>query len=233
VKLAVFDVDGTLLNNLASEDACFADALSEVMSIPTLNTDWTTYRHVSDAGIATEAYRLAYGIDPPPHLLTATVDRFVELLTSANRTRPLTPVAGAEHLFAALPSLGWTMAIATGAWKLAAAFKLSACSLPWETVPIATSEDGPARADIVHCARARAESFRGHAAFDKIVSIGDGVWDVETARALKLPFVGVGDGVRAEQLRSAGASRVLSDFADLHAVHEALEQAGLPLCPVP
>jgi beta-phosphoglucomutase-like phosphatase (HAD superfamily) len=32
LKLAIFDVDGTLLDNLASEDRCFTQALSEVLA---------------------------------------------------------------------------------------------------------------------------------------------------------------------------------------------------------
>jgi phosphoglycolate phosphatase-like HAD superfamily hydrolase len=233
VKLAIFDVDGTLLNNLASEDSCFADAVSEIMSLPALNTDWASYQDVSDSGIATEAYRLAYGINPAPHLLVATIDRFVERLTATHRTTPLMPVAGAEHLFTALPSHGWTIALATGAWMQAAAFKLTASSLPWELMPMATSEDGPARTDIVRCAWARAEGTHPHVPFERVVSIGDGVWDVETARTLKLPFVGVAHGIRAEKLRTAGASCVLTDFSDVVATLAALERAVMPLNPIP
>jgi hypothetical protein len=117
---------------------------------------------------------------------------------AAQRTTPLTPVAGAERLFTALRLHGWTMAIVTGAWKLAAAFKLTACSLPWETVPITTSEDGPARANIVRCARTRADSTHTLNSFEKLVSIGDGVWVVGTSRASGFPFIGVGREMRAE-----------------------------------
>ncbi len=73
MKLAIFDVDGTLLNNLASEDACFAKTVSEVLRLPALNTDWATYRHVTDGGIATEAYRRVYPTDSPLNLLDAAI----------------------------------------------------------------------------------------------------------------------------------------------------------------
>ncbi|MDB4913543.1 MAG: hypothetical protein JWM95_1187 [Gemmatimonadetes bacterium] len=228
MKLAIFDVDGTLLNNLASEDACFAKAVSEVLRLPELNTDWATYGHVTDGGIATEAYRRVYSTDPAPALLDAVIARFVELLAITHRTEHITEVAGASNLLLALPSLGWSVAIATGAWQRAASFKLTAGALPWEQLPIATAEDGPARTDIVQRARAQAETLYNVSSFEKVVSIGDAVWDVTTARALGLPFVGVGRGVRANRLRMAGASIVLADFADVETVLLALEQAVIP-----
>jgi phosphoglycolate phosphatase-like HAD superfamily hydrolase len=232
VKLAIFDIDGTLLNNMACEDACFTQALSEVLALPALNDDWATYRHVSDVGIATEAYRLAYGSDPTPQLLDATITRFVELLAVAHGTEQIARVAGAEHLFTALPRHGWAVALATGAWHRAAAFKLAAASLSCDNVPMATAEDGPARTHIVQRARIRAEAHH-HSRFERVVSIGDGVWDADTAQALCLPFVGVGSGVRAGRLRAAGASIVLADFADLADTLSALEQAGEPCGAVP
>ena len=160
VKLAIFDVDGTLLNNLASEDACFAKAVSEVLHLPGLNTDWSTYRHVTDCGIATEAYRQAYDKDPPPDLLDAAVARFLELLVIAHRTERFTEVAGASNLLITLPSLGWSVAIATGAWQRAASFKLTAGALPWEHLPIATAEDDRrARTSCSALARGRKRSI--------------------------------------------------------------------------
>ncbi|MDB4915934.1 MAG: hypothetical protein JWM95_3578, partial [Gemmatimonadetes bacterium] len=156
------------------------------------------------------------------------IARFLELLAIAHRTEHITEVAGASRLLLALPSLGWSVAIATGAWQRAASFKLTAGELPWEKLPIATAEDGPARTDIVQRARARAEALCSVTAFEKVVSIGDGVWDVTAARSLGLPFVGLGQGVRANGLRFAGASIVLGDFADVAAVFLALEQAVVP-----
>jgi phosphoglycolate phosphatase-like HAD superfamily hydrolase len=211
----------------AEESACFTQALSEVLALSTLNDDWATYRHVSDVGIATEAYQLAYGVDPTPELLEATITRFVELLAIAHGTEQIAQVAGARHLFTALPQHGWAVAMATGAWHRAAVFKLAAASLSCDDVPIATAEDGPARTDIVQRARIRAEAhYRSR--FERVVSIGDGVWDAHAAQVLGLPFVGVSSGVRAGRLRAAGASVVLRDFADLAETLSALEHAGEP-----
>ena len=80
------------------------------------------------------------------------------------------------------------------------------------------------REEIVRLAIARARERYG-CTYLRIVSVGDGVWDVRTAQQLQLPFVGVAQGAHAEALRAAGARIVLRDLADASAVLNALESA--------
>jgi phosphoglycolate phosphatase-like HAD superfamily hydrolase len=70
--------------------------------------------------------------------------------------------------------------------------------------------------------------FHGVKGFSRILSIGDGVWDVRAARSLKLPFVGIGRGAGAERLAGLGASHVLPDFRDLGTVFKAMNEALVP-----
>jgi phosphoglycolate phosphatase-like HAD superfamily hydrolase len=60
-----------------------------------------------------------------------------------------------------------------------------------------------------------------------------GVWDVHAAQTLGIPFVGVGQGARAQRLRAAGASVVVADFTHIEATVAALEGAARPLSAVP
>ena len=226
-KLAIFDVDGTLLDNMEVEDACYSAALCEVLELPSLDTDWTHYEHVSDAAIAVEAYRRHYGAAPSAAQLEATSARFVRLLAEAHDTDTgvIRAMNGAARLFEALARHGWAVAIATGAWRRASELKMSAAGLRYEGVPMATSEDGPARASIVFAARVRAELHHAVDRFDRVVSIGDGLWDVLAARDLGLPFVGIGRGVRANGLRAAGVGVILEDYADIGVTVAALDSA--------
>jgi phosphoglycolate phosphatase-like HAD superfamily hydrolase len=226
-KLAIFDVDGTLLDNMETEDACYSAALREVLELPSLDTDWTHYEHVSDAAIAVEAYRRHHGSAPSAAQLDATMARFVRLLAEAHDTGSgvIRPTNGTPQLFDALARHGWAVAIATGAWRRASELKMSAGGLRYAGVPMATSEDGPARASIVSAARVRAERLHGVERFDRVVSIGDGLWDVLAARDLGLPFVGIGSGPRANALRAAGVGVVLEDYTDIGATVAALESA--------
>ena len=186
--------------------------------------------HVSDHGIVIETYRREFGTAPLPDAIADTIGRFVALLAAAYHAQPISPIRGAAELLASLPSHGWAVAMATGAWRRAAQFKLAAAGLPDDVIPLATSEDGPARTDIVKTAVARAERHYD-VAFDRIVSVGDGVWDVDAARTLALPFVGIAAGVRAERLRAAGAASVLPDLSGGVGVLAMLETATVPSAP--
>ena len=61
--------------------------------------------------------------------------------------------------------------------------------------------------------------------------MGDGVWDVDAARTLSLPFVGVAAGARPERLRAAGAASVLPDLSSGVTVLATLEMATIPSAP--
>jgi len=232
VKLAIFDIDGTLLDNDKEEDTCFSHALREVLSLPALDTEWSHYRDVSDDGVAGEAYRAAHGAALPCNLRAATITRFLALLAAHVGTAGLRCVRGAEHITVRLAEHGWAAALATGAWREAAEFKLSVAGIQYATLPFATSEDGPGRTQIVAAAHARAAAAAPAGSFERVVCVGDGVWDVDTARALALPFVGIGSGRRAELLRARGATSVLASFDDPSGVLDALETAVQPLAPV-
>jgi phosphoglycolate phosphatase-like HAD superfamily hydrolase len=230
VKLAIFDIDGTLLDNLESEDVCYAHALTEGLELRALDTDWRTYEHATDEGVAVEAYRRAHGKAPSSERMAHTVARFVTLLADAHRRTPLKPIAGTPDLLNALPDLGWTAALATGAWGNAARFKLAAAGLSIDRLPLATAEDGPARVAIVQAAWTRAVS--GRPTFERVVLVGDAVWDVAAAQALGLPFVGRASGERAAELCARGATAVLADFTDPGEVIAAFETAVVPFASV-
>ena len=70
-----------------------------------------------------------------------------------------------------------------------------------------------------------ARTARAH---ERVVSLGDGVWDVRAAAELRLPFIGVGSGAGAERLRAAGAATVLEDLSDSDELFDALERAEVP-----
>jgi len=229
-KLAIFDVDGTLLDNMECEDECYSAALREVLGLLWVDTDWSRYEHVSDAAIAVEAFRRQFGSEPTTAQLDATISRFVRLLGDAHRADPeaIAPVPGALALLESLHTRGWAVALATGAWRRAAELKLSGGGVRYADLPLATSEDGPARTRIVTTARSRAERHHATERFERVVCIGDGVWDVRAARDLDLPFVGVGSGAGAERLTAAGATVIVADFLDIERTIAAFEKATSP-----
>jgi phosphoglycolate phosphatase-like HAD superfamily hydrolase len=106
--------------------------------------------------------------------------------------------------------------------------KLRAASINYHGIPGGFAEDGVAREAIVGAAISRSQNHYRQDNFDRIVSVGDGVWDVRTAARLGLAFIGVASGARAEMLREAGAKHVIPDFEDDDRFFEWLEEAEAP-----
>ncbi len=224
-KLAIFDLDGTLVRSFELDGDCFVAAFHDALGIADVDTDWARYDHVTDPGIAAQIIRERRGREPSADELVRVQSAFcVRLAEAAGRDGAFTALPGAAGLLAALRAWGdWALALATGGWRQAARIKIARSGLDLEDAPAAFGEDGPLRQAIVGAAIARARVHAGVDDFARMVCLGDGVWDVDTATRLGLPCIGIGSGAHAERLAAAGAARVVADFADLEAVLNALE----------
>jgi phosphoglycolate phosphatase-like HAD superfamily hydrolase len=227
-KLAIFDVDGTLVQSFELDGECFVAACHDALGIADVDTDWGRYDHVTDPGIAAQIIRERRGREPRADELARLQSAFCDRLAeAAGRDGAYAALPGAAGLLAALRARGgWTLALATGAWRAAAGIKIGCSGLELDGTPAAFGEDGPSRRAIVGAAIARAREQAGVADFARMVCIGDGVWDVHTAIGFGLPCIGVGTGELAERLAAAGAARVVADFTDLEAILSALEEAA-------
>jgi phosphoglycolate phosphatase-like HAD superfamily hydrolase len=227
-KLAIFDVDGTLVQSYELDGACFVAACHDALGIAEVDSDWARYDHVTDPAIAAQVFRERLGREPRAGELDRLQSAFcARLAEAAGRDGAYTALPGAAGLLAALRARAdWSMALATGAWRAAARIKIGRSGLELDDVPAAFGEDGPSREGIVRAAIARARVQAGVDDFARMVCIGDGVWDLHAATRLGLPCIGVGSGAKAERLAAAGAARVVPDFTDLETILNALEDAA-------
>jgi phosphoglycolate phosphatase-like HAD superfamily hydrolase len=230
-RLAIFDLDGTLTDTNAVDEECYLEAMSTELGCA-LNPDWTAYQHCTDAGIAHEALSKFFGRPASSGEIGRLRERFFALLEARRAEDPLrfSAIPGAAALLSRLQEEGWHLCIATGGWSTSAELKRRAAGLP-QGVPIFSSDLHYTREGILEIAIRRMREENDVASYDRIVSLGDGVWDVTAAAELRLPFVGVGRGARADRLREAGARAVLDDFADLAAALETIASAGPPVRP--
>jgi phosphoglycolate phosphatase-like HAD superfamily hydrolase len=59
----------------------------------------------------------------------------------------------------------------------------------------------------------------------RVVLVGDAPWDLEVARKLDLPFVGIARSAQRDALIARGATHVLQDFVPFETAVAALESA--------
>jgi phosphoglycolate phosphatase-like HAD superfamily hydrolase len=231
MKLAVFDLDGTLTRTFQVDGACYVQAFADSLGIHAVNSEWSTYEHVTDSGVMSEIFATTFGRCPDAAEVSSFIECFVGLLNECYRINPerFGEIPGAASLVTRLgEGSEWGVAIATGSWERSARFKIKVAGIPADGVPAAFAEDGPSREAIVRTAVLRASAHYGQPEFDRVVSVGDGVWDIHTACRLGLAFVGVGRGQKAERLYEAGASYVIENFLRDDYCFECLNQADRP-----
>jgi phosphoglycolate phosphatase-like HAD superfamily hydrolase len=226
-NLVLFDIDGTLTQTTHVDDLCFVQSFVDELGIHDLDTDWSRYPTVCDSGITQHIFRTHLGRMPSATELARLQRRFVSLLEHTYEREP--------HLFVAVPGAGaavhnlrqhpdWAVAIATGGWQTSAMFKLSKAAIAVDGIPAAFADHGVTREVIVAAALVMARHTYQQQRFARLVYIGDGVWDVRTARQLNLEFIGVASGECEAVLRAEGARAIIQDFTNFDQFRHVLEE---------
>jgi beta-phosphoglucomutase-like phosphatase (HAD superfamily) len=207
MNLAIFDIDGTLIDSNSVDNACFLASLGTSADA----TDWSDYPHHTDRGLTHEFLRRKWSRDPDESEITRHRAAFIDALRT--RVTRLDEIRGARVFIAFLRQRGWEIALATGAWSESALLKLKAAGFP-PALPLACCDAWTSREEIVLGAIAGRRC-------DRIVVFGDGWWDVRAARNLNLPFIGVGGAAE-------GAAESITDFSDAEGVLAAMMRARPP-----
>lgn len=232
MKLAIFDIDGTLTNTNRVDGECFVQAFADLYGITDIETDWSRYPHTTDPAIALQILRDRWGRYPHEREIAALKDRFESLLNERRSSEPglFAEVPGAAITIERLQNAtdGWAVGIATGCWAASAEIKLDAANIRIDRQKVASAEDNLSREKIVEASVARALAVYQKESFERIVSIGDGIWDVRTARNLNYAFIGIGEGEHANLLRGEGAKYVMKDYEQFDEVIRFLNEATVP-----
>lgn len=225
MKLAIFDIDGTLIWNTPVDDDCFVAAFRERADIELESTDWSTYVNVTDSGVIDEAFRRAYGRPAGADEIEHVRAGFVENLQGAMSADPacFTQIPGALAFLTYLDAhTEWRAAIATGGWRASATVKLQTAGIPADQYPLASADDHFTRERIVTTAIRQSLQVYGADTIDRIVLFGDAVWDARVARNLEIPLIGVdADGVGP--LQNEGVKYIINNYRDVEGIVAVME----------
>lgn len=212
MQLFVFDIDGTITDSVAAHHRSFEKAFLDV-GITDVEKNWAGYTHHTDSWIFAEAFRRSVKREPSNSekaAFAAAVDRNFSAELSV---QPLTAIAGAVEFISHITGRAdAALVFATGSYRQPAVRKLTGVGVPFSEDLLITADDFETREDIVSNAIGAARRRFGLAEFSRTISIGDGVWDCLAARALAIEFVGIGAGIHAERLRTAGAVDVFDNY---------------------
>lgn len=215
MQLVMFDIDGTLAESNDLDDQSYLRALYEVFDFSEVSADWTSYSHVTDACIFREVFQHKLGRVPTLAEVEAFQKCFLKFLAESTAAMGgIKPVPGALKMLSwLLESSNYAVAYAGGAWTSSALFKLQSAHLPIQNIPYAFSDDDESREGITAIALTRAEKHYGQS-FQNIVYIGDGIWDIRSARKSGYAFIGIASGDQADKLFAEGATHVFPNYDD-------------------
>ena len=96
----MFDIDGTLTKTNDVDHLCFVQALSEVLQMEAVDTDWTNYRNVTDQGCLEEFILRNMGRPATQKESRSIKKRHIELLAQYAEINPdlFTPIPGAIEM---------------------------------------------------------------------------------------------------------------------------------------
>ena len=215
MQFILFDIDGTLTDTIDVDARCFLKAFVDVCGFSDVDPDWSRYRNATDAGIFQEVFESRRGRSPSVSETVEFKNHLVELFRSAALQNPFAPIRGARELLTRLRERGeYRVGLATGCWSDAARIKMASAGFCYDDYPAASADDAPDRETIVQIA-ARRTAREPVTALNRVIYVGDGVWDVKMSRLLGIPFVGIGAGLQKERLIAAGVSDVLANFSDI------------------
>ena len=231
MNLVIFDVDGTLCDTFNIDVDCFLESVANLYGITEPNTDWAKYPTVTDLAITICILEERLNRQPDEDEIQDFKNHSLALLEDYRTKEPwrFKEIEGASQI---LPKLNqeseWKVAIASGCFRDSGTLKLKAAGIDVEDFPAAFAEDAFMREEILQSVVLKALKLYQQNHFERIVSVGDGLWDVRTARNLMLPFLGRNSGEGKEKLIGAGATHVIKDFTDYNELIFCLMEADIP-----
>jgi haloacid dehalogenase superfamily, subfamily IA, variant 3 with third motif having DD or ED/haloacid dehalogenase superfamily, subfamily IA, variant 1 with third motif having Dx(3-4)D or Dx(3-4)E len=217
LRLAVFDVDGTLVDSQHNILAAMSAAWKRLdLGEP----DPLAVRRIIGLSLVEACAALLPGHGDAMHRATAEAykDAFRTLRLKSDTVEPLFP--GVPEALDALERRGWLLGLATGKSRRGVDAVLRNHGLEGRFVTIQTADDNPGKPDPGMLRRAAAEAGAEAA---HTVMIGDTSYDMLMAAAAGAVGIGVSWGYHAvAELHEAGAHAVIDGFDALEGVVAAL-----------
>ena len=220
MRLALFDVDGTLVDSRAMITASMAEAFAAV-GLPPPPRD----RMMAVVGLSlhTAIGRLVPAADAALHERLASAYREANWANRASGAHAEDLFEGARDLLMALQkNADVKLGIATGKGRRGVSHLLATHGMEGWFATVQTADDHPSKPDPAMVVAALAETAVAPAA---AVMIGDTSYDIEMGRAAGVGTIGVTWGSHPEsELRHAGAHMIAKSFKELQSCLESLWQ---------
>ncbi|MEO8514839.1 MAG: HAD family hydrolase [Ignavibacteria bacterium] len=213
MKLIIFDIDGTLCHSKYIDDKCYINAFKKALNIDIENTNWDSYKHVTDYYTTYDIILKSTNIEPDEAMINKVINIYAEELAYKvyQVENKYTIVPGAKTIVDYLQANGelYVTGIATGGFEKTAKFKLELLGLHFPDENIFCSGKYRTKHEMINAFIAK-ENNKGNS-FEKIFYTGDREYDYSVAKELNIHFIGI-DYKMNGKLKALGIKRVLSSF---------------------
>lgn len=216
MNLIVFDIDGTIVDSVETDDQCFIQSFRDLYNIDLSGADWNNFRNVTDSGLTSEIFETHLARQPSENEIDELKTHFYKLLNE--RKAEIIEIKGAiDTLTSLIKDPAISIAFATGGWKETAELKLSTIGFELGQLILVSASEHFSRSVIIKLAIEESLVKEQVVEFDSITYVGDGLWDFKIAEGLNINFIGV-DHSNNNKLIEAGAIEVLTDLTNVEQI---------------
>lgn len=189
MDLLVFDIDYTLTQTAKIYQDIFAEGLKE-LGVKKKSHKFNSYKHHTDSYIAKEIYES----EIKSNFSESKMKELEQVIDNKLQAIEIKEIRAASETISKLQkNKEVAICFATGSFLKPATQKLHAIGIKFNPLQLMASNDFYKREEIVKEAIKNAKKFYGVDSFNRIISIGDGIWDLNCANNLGIDFIGIGN----------------------------------------
>ena len=189
-NLIVFDIDDTLTKSENQHQEAYVKTMID-FGITEINQDWKSYPNVTDSHILKLNYEANFNKEFELSFIPEFEKRMTERMLALNKTEEIKGASKIVDFF--MNETDYAICFATGSLLKPALIKLEQANINFVPDLVEASNTIFTREEIVKSAIEKAKNYFGVATFKNIISVGDGIWDLKTARNLGIHFLGIRD----------------------------------------
>ncbi|MBA6155791.1 HAD family hydrolase [Tenacibaculum sp. S7007] len=189
-NLIVFDIDDTLTKSENQHQQSYVDAMLH-FGISEINKNWKTYKNMTDSYILKKNYEANFKKDFNNSFIPEFEIKMAELFLALPKTKEISGAGKVVDFF--MRETDYAICFATGSLLKPALIKLEQANINFVPNLVEASNSFYTREEIVSSAIQKAKTYFSVNKFENIISVGDGIWDLRTAKNLGIHFLGIRD----------------------------------------
>ena len=206
-NLIVFDIDDTLTKSENQHQTAYVEAMKS-FGITYINQNWKSYQNVTDSYILKQNFEANFKRDFDLSFIKDFEIKMTELFVNLPKT---TEIKGAKEVVDFfMRETDYAICFATGSLLKPALIKLEQANINFVPSLVEASNNLFTREEIVNSAIKKAKNYFQVEEFKNIISVGDGIWDLRTAKKLGVNFL----GIRNKNLSDFEAEGIKSHIED-------------------